>query len=81
MIDPELSEFLNQVNWKCEHGIFVGVINDTPQTSHLFGAKQSGDIHYETVNINYSLDCTLHWYRSEGIITFRAINITGEFLN
>ena len=80
LIDPELSAFLYQIDWKCENGIFIGTIPDTSQAKYLLGIEQSGKLSYATVGINHELDTTLHWYRGVGIITFRAINIVGKYL-
>lgn len=69
---------LNSIEWKFRYNVLQGSCKDSPAFRQAIpnGEKDSGEFEIEAAPITGGQTTTISWYRDEGIIRLRIIEVT-----
>lgn len=78
MTDNIAASVLNSIEWKFRYNVLQGSCKDSPAFSQVIpnGNKDSGEFEIEASAISGGQKSTISWYKDEGIVRFRIIEIT-----
>lgn len=72
----ELINFLAQIEWTFTYGVFQGTVEDSQSAVSVLGSKEQGKLHVCSSELSGNQETTISWYRDEGNIKFRVLDVT-----
>lgn len=76
--DNITASIFNSIEWKFRYNILQGNCKDSPAFRQVIpdGDKDSGEFEIEASIVSGRQKSTISWYKDEGFIRFRIIEIT-----